>query len=188
MARVADPAYQVRAWVYLVHPFLVFVAALGIGLVTLRRSPVLALGGLLGFLLWAFNEAAQQTLTLFAFDAWRTAWPTADAATREAIRTNVMLYDGIWDSLYMLLLIGFAVGNALLGAAAWGDRLLDRTVSACLYAACSLTVALFIQQLGVTVLPDQLLQWAYPIIQPLGRVLIGVWLWQWSTGRNPQRA
>ena len=32
MQRVTDPAYQVRAWTYFVHPFVVFTACAGLAL------------------------------------------------------------------------------------------------------------------------------------------------------------
>ena len=181
MARVHSGAYQVRAWVYLLHPFLVFTAALGVALAIYRRAPVLALAGVAGFALWAFNEAGQQTLTLFAFDRWRVAWETADEATRTVIRTNVALYDGIWDGLYMLLLIGFTIGNASLGAALLGGRGLARVVGGFMLAACALTVVLFAGELGLQLLPASVTQWAYPAIQPLGRALLGLWLWRQAT-------
>jgi hypothetical protein len=71
MARVHEAPYLLRSWVYLLHPFLVFTAALGVALAVQRRAPVLAVGAMSSFLLWAFNEAGQQSLTLFAFDRWR---------------------------------------------------------------------------------------------------------------------
>ena len=178
VGRIHEGAYQLRSWVYLVHPFLVFTAALGLALAVWRRAPVLALGALAGFALWAFNEAGQQTMTLFAFDRWRAAWATADEATRQTIQINAAMYDGLWDGMYMLLLLGFTIGNACLAAALWKGARLQRTVSGFLWAACALTVALFFGELGMPLLPDAVLTWSYPAIQPLGRTLIGVWLWR----------
>jgi hypothetical protein len=133
MARIQDGAYVLRSWVYLLHPFLVFTAALGVALAVGRQAPVFAIAGMAGFTLWAFNEAGQQTLTLFAFDRWRVAWTGADETLREAIRVNALMYDGIRDAM---------------------------------------------GQIGVTLLPQPVLDWAYPAIQPLGRLAIGVWLWR----------
>jgi hypothetical protein len=178
MARVHSGAYQLRAWVYLVHPFLVFTAALGVALAIHRRALVLAIAGIAGFALWAFNEAGQQTLTLFAFDRWRLAWEAADETTRAAIRINTTVYDGIWDGMYMLLLIGFAIGNASLGAALLAGVGLARVVGGFMLAACALTCALFAGELGWVLLPASATDWAYPAIQPLGRALLGLWLWQ----------
>ena len=177
MARVDDPAYQLRAWIYLVHPFLVLTAALGLALLLRTRATVLALIGFLGFLLWAFTEAGQQTLTLFAFDPWREAYATADAATRDAIRLRTDIYDGIWNGMYVLLLIGFAIGNLCFGIAMVRVRDFTRIVGLFLLAAFALTLTNFAGEFGFA-LPAPLDSWSYPAIQPLGRVLVGIWLWR----------
>jgi hypothetical protein len=186
MARVQETAYTLRAWTYLLHPFLVFTASLGMALVLGRHAPMRALAGILGFMLWAFTEVGQQTFTLFAFDRWRVAWEGADEATRAAIRVNTVMYDGIWDGMYVLLLIGFAIGNACLGCAMIVDAGLARVVGGFMLAACALTLALLLGEIGIKVLPDSWLHWAYPAIQPLGRALMGVWLWR-IAGRGPPR-
>jgi hypothetical protein len=177
MARVHDPAYQLRAWIYLVHPFLVLTAALAIAMVVRMRAPVLAAIGLLGFILWAFTEAGQQTLTLFAFDPWRAAYASADEAARAGIRLKTEVYDGLWNGMYVLILIGFAIGNLCFGSALLRAKGLTRVVAGFLLAAFVLTFALFVGELGWA-LPEAISFWSYPTIQPLGRVLIGVWLWR----------
>ena len=178
MARVHETAYRLRAWAYLLHPFIVLTAALGIAFAIRQRSPVLALFGALGFTWWAFSEASQLTLTLLAFDRWRVAYAAADEATRATIRINAAMYDGIWDGMYMLLLIAFAIGNACYAAALLTKHGLARVVGGFLLAACVLTIILFINELGISLLPEPVLTWSYPAIQPLGRLLIGVWLWR----------
>lgn len=35
----------------------------------------------------------------------------ADELTHAAIRANTAMYDGLWDAMYVLLLLGFAIGN-----------------------------------------------------------------------------
>jgi hypothetical protein len=183
MARVHEPAYILRSYVYLLHPFLVFTAALGIMFALRRDAPVLAIAGLLGFFAWAFTEASQQTLTLFAFDRWREAWAAADESTRAAIRINAVMYDGIWDGMYVLLLIAFAIGNACFGAALIVRTGLARVIGGFLFAACALTLCLFFRELRLPVLPEAVLDWSYPAIQPLGRLLLGLWLWRCAAGR-----
>ncbi|HEU4781066.1 MAG TPA: hypothetical protein VFS58_14380 [Steroidobacteraceae bacterium] len=185
MARVFDPAYRVRAWVYLVHPFLVMTAALGVAFALRPSAPVLSAVGLLAFGLWAFTEAGQQTLTLFAFDKWRVAYATADEGLRTTIRINSVMYDGLWDAMYVLLLIGFAIGNASFGAVLISRSGLSRIVGGFLIAACVLTVLLFMNELGWPLLPGRVAGWMYPAIQPLGRVLMGVWLWRMA-GSSPR--
>jgi hypothetical protein len=178
MARVHESAYRLRAWAYLLHPFITLTAALGIAFVIRHRAPVLALVGMLGFTWWAFTEASQQTLTLFAFDRWRMAYDVADEAARATIRINAAMYDGIWDGMYALLLIAFAIGNVCLGAALLSGDALARVVAGFMLAACVLTILLFINEIGISLLPEPVLEWMYPAIQPLGRLLIGVWLWR----------
>ncbi len=179
MQRVTDPAYQLRAWIYLVHPFLVFTAALGVAMALRRTSPALALTGILAFGLWAVTEAGQQTLTLFAFDDWRRAWLDGDASVRATMELRTALYDGLWDASYALLLIGFMIGNALFALAlARRPDTLSRLVALFLLLAALLTLFILIVEIGGPDLLAPLGRWAYPAIQPLGRVLIGMWLWQ----------
>jgi hypothetical protein len=178
MARVDEPAYALRSWVYLVHPFITFGAALGVGLRIRALRSAAAIIGLAGFALWACTEAGQQTLTLFAFDKWRVAYVTADEATRAIIRTNASMYDGLWDALYVLLLIGFAIGNLSLGIALAGaGRGVTRLVGIFFIAAFALTLTYITGELQWGTLPAPLATWSYPTIQPLGRTLIGLWLW-----------
>ncbi len=80
------------------------------------------------------------------------------------------MYDGIWDGMYMLLLIAFAIGNACYGAALVVRRGLARVVGGFMLAACALTVLLFVNELGLALLPGPVLEWSYPAIQPLGRI------------------
>jgi hypothetical protein len=186
MARIHDGAYLLRSWVYLLHPFLVFTAALGLALALRRQAPLRAIFGMLGFMLWAFNEAGQQTLTLFAFDHWRAAWETADASLRATIRINAAMYDGIWDGMYALLLIGFAIGNACIGWALIDQPGLARYVGAFMLAAVLLTLALLFREAGLPVVAESVLNWSYPAIQPLGRTLICVWLWRVAASEVPE--
>lgn len=179
MRRIEEPAYVVRSWAYLVHPFITFAAALGVGLRIRAIRSAAAVIGIAGFALWACTEAGQQTLTLFAFDKWRAAYFTADAATQAIIRTNVAMYDGLWDAMYFLLLIGFSIGNFTLGLALVRVGTgLTRIVGFFLLAAVAITLPIISGELQWWTLPEPIGKWSYPAIQPLGRVLIGVWLWR----------
>ena len=112
MARVDDPVAQLRAWIYLLHPFLVAAAAVAVAVRLRWTAPGLALFGVLGFLLWAGTEAGQQALSLVAFDRWRHAWLLADEGACSALRVQIGVYDGLWDAMYFLLLIGFMTPTA----------------------------------------------------------------------------
>lgn len=177
MQRVTDPAYQLRAWVYFVHPFLAFAAALGVAIACRRVAPALALGGALAFGLWALTEAGQQSLTLFAFDDWRRAWLAGDAAFRATMELRAAVYDGLWEAAYSLLLVGITVGSGLFAAMLLrlGDGL-SRVVGAFYAAAALQSLLIFSGEIGGPALPDGLGFWIYPATQPVARVLIGLWL------------
>lgn len=186
MRRVDDPVYALRSWVYLVHPFITFAAALGVGLRLRALRSAAAVIGVAGFALWASNEAAQQTLTLFAFDKWRAAYFAADEATRAIIRTNTAMYDGLWDALYFLLLIGFSIGNFALGIGlARAGRGVTRLVGFFFLGAVAITLPIITGELHWWTLPEPLASWSYPAIQPLGRTLIGLWLWSAAQEEAP---
>jgi hypothetical protein len=175
---VEHPLYQLRAWAYLVHPFMVMTAALGVAVALRRTAAGTVLPGLLGFLLWGFTEAGQQTLTLTAFHHWAAAYRTADMAARETLRTQIAVYDALWDSMFLLLLFGFLVANILYGLATWHGRGLTRTISWLYFAAAFLTLTILSGELRGPTLPDIISAWMYPLLQPAARFLIGVWLWQ----------
>ncbi|MGH8175597.1 MAG: hypothetical protein ACREV5_04975 [Steroidobacter sp.] len=183
MRRVTDPAYVVRSWVYLVHPFLVMTAALAVAMHIRRSHPAAALIGMLGFVMWGFTEAGQQTLTVFAFDRWRTAWLAGDELVRAHIQTSSAIYDGLWDAMYFLLLLGFAIGNAAFGIALMKGRGLTRIVGGFFLAAFALTFTIIAGELRWFTLPEPLSGWLYPLIQPLGRLLIGLELWRAAEDR-----
>lgn len=188
MARVYDPAYRLRSWVYFVHPFITMMAALAVAMRIRSFRPGLAMVGLVAFLLWGFTEAAQQGMTLFAFDKWRVAYATADEAVRAQIRTLTMMYDGLWDGMYFLILVGFAIANLCFGLVLLRLEGLARVVGALYLAACVLTLTLIWRELGWGELPEPLANWSYPAIQPLARVLIGVWLWRMADESVPVSA
>ena len=177
MIRVTDPIYQLRAWAYQVHPFLAFTAALAVGIACRRVSPALALGGVLGFGLWAITEAGQQSLTLFAFDDWRRAWLAGDPAVRASIETRAAVYDGLWEAAYSLLLSGIIIGSGFVAVMLFRQSdALSRLVGAFFALAAIQSIFILSGELGGPALPQSLAFWIYPATQPLARLLIGLWL------------
>jgi hypothetical protein len=186
MRRIEEPAYVLRSWVYLVHPFITFAAALGVALRIRALRPAAAILGIAGFALWASNEALQQTMTLFALDKWRAAYFAADEATRAIIQTNAAMHDGLWDAFYFLLLLGFSIGNLFLGAAlVRAGQGVTRIVGYFFLAALVLTLMIIGRELQWWTIPALLDTWSYPAIQPLGRTLIGLWLWSAAREEEP---
>jgi hypothetical protein len=179
MNRVNDPAYELRSWAYLMHPFLVVTAALAVAMRQRATHASVVIPGLLAFTVWGATEAAQQTMTLFAFDRWREAWLAGDEAVRATMQVRTAIYDDFWNAMYFLILLGFFIGCALYAVALWKGGRLARVVSVLYICAAALTFTLVTSELGAPpLLPSFIAEWAYPAIQPLARVLIGVWLWR----------
>jgi hypothetical protein len=174
---VSDPAYQLRAWIYFIHPFLVFGAALAVALRWRRNAPSWLLVGIIGFALWGVTEAAQQMLTLTVWDPWRKAWLAGNESVRATMALRVEIYDGLWDAMYSLLLVGFAIGNLCFMIALWRSSGLTRVVASFYGFATLLTIALFLGNFGLPTLSKSITVWVYPLLQPFARVVIGVWLW-----------
>lgn len=178
MARVGDPAYRLYAWVHFVHPFVCVAAALGVAMRLRREAASLVIPGLMAFLLWGATEAGQQALTLMAFNPWRLAWLAGDPDVLATMEARTAMYDGVWNAMYFLVLTAFLIANTLYAVAMWRGRGLSRVVGGFYAAAAALTLQIIIVELGGgQLLPDAIDFWVYPLIQPLARTLIGVWLW-----------
>ncbi|MDZ7639818.1 MAG: hypothetical protein U5J83_16470 [Bryobacterales bacterium] len=177
LARVGNPIYMLRAWVYLLHPFVVLAAALGVAMAMRRLSGGAAAAGFLCFLLWALTEAGQQALTLVAYHGWAGAYATADVATQEVLRMQISIYHAIWDSMFLLLLIGFLLGNLLYGVAMVNSRGSAWILGVLFLAVAVLTAFGVSREIGGPGLPPALAVWLYPIVQPVSRLLVGLWLW-----------
>ena len=178
MGRVHDGWYQLRAWVYLVHPFFTGTAGLAVCLRVRAIASGAAVVGIAGISLWAFTEALQQCFTLFAFDQWRLAYTAGDAAIHAQMPTLTTLYDEVWNALYVLLLIGFVIGNTALGQRFVRGRGLTRALGIFYLLAVLLTLFYLLPELGIPASLGPLDAWVYPATQPLARVLIGLWLWK----------
>jgi hypothetical protein len=179
MGRVHDDWYQLRAWLYLVHPFITGGAGLAVCLRIRAAAPAAAVIGIAGVSLWAVTEAAQQCFTLFAFDAWRAAYVAGDPAVRAQMPVLTTLYDEVWDAMYVLLLVGFVIGNTALGQAfVRGGRGLTHVVGAFYLCAVVLTLFYLLPEFGIPVSLGAFDAWIYAATQPLARILIGLWLWR----------
>lgn len=96
-------------------------------------------------------------------------------------------YDALWDASYFLLLIGFSIGNIAFAWALARSTQPGRVVAFFYAAAAALTFTIIASELTWFTLPDPIAFWSYPLLQPLGRVLIGVWLWRMADEQLPLR-
>ncbi|MBD2842911.1 hypothetical protein [Erythrobacter rubeus] len=177
VALAANPAYLARLWVNFLHVFIALVAYGGLAAVLARRAPALAWTGLVAMAFWAFAEALGLSINIWAQNgAWRSGYAAADPATRDLIRNAVFVYQGIWNGVFFVVLVCFALGSSALGLACWAPALSDRILSTLLLLAVPLTLVITVDgyfgaRLGIWI------DWSYPILQPVSHTAMAAWLW-----------
>ena len=175
-----NAVYLARYWVNFVHIFLALAGYLGAALLFARRSLGLSALGMLFFFMWGISELLGVSTILIAVNGtWRAGWAAADPAARETLRTLLAGFDAVWDAVFFLLLVAFLLGTLCFGLAAWrGGERLERAVGALFLLAVPLTVAIIVSGYGGPAWPGALVAWAYPVLQPVSRAALGLWLWR----------
>ena len=104
----------------------------------------------------------------------------------EALRAGLGAYVAAWATGVLGLFLP-ALALAMLVTAVIGV-VVERTALRQLYARdhlyqvlATFGLILFFNELGISPLPPAMLDWSYPAIQPLGRFLLGLWLWRTAT-------
>jgi len=179
--------YLARYWVNFVHIFLALTAYTGVALLLARRSLGFAVLGLLFFLAWGLTELLGVATILFAVNGtWRVGYAAADPATQERLRTLLVGFEAVWDSMFFVLLVAFLLGTLCYGFVAWTGAGLERLVGVLFLLAGPLTLAIIVSGYGGPQWPGVVVGWLYPTLQPVSRALMGVWLWR--EGRSAERA
>lgn len=170
--------YLARLWVNFVHIFLALTAYGAAAWLLWRRSPALAGFGFLWFLLWGFVELIGVTTNLFAVNRlWRAQYAASTPEVQEQLRALLLGFEGVWDALFFLLLVGFLLGTTFYGVAALRGAGLERWVGYLFLLAAPLTVGIMIGGYTSLRVFDGFVAWVYPVLQPVSRALLGVWLW-----------
>lgn len=179
MQRAFNPLYLFRLVVGIAHPLLVLIGVLGVAVVAWRRAPGRVFAGALFFALWAFTEAIEQSILLASLNLrWRREYlATSDRDRQAVLQVHAEGVDGITDGLFLLILIAFIVGNALLASALLGRRGRDLIPGACFVIGAALGVVSLSQTLGSD-LGGTAMDVLYPALQPAARFVVGLWLWQ----------
>ena len=174
----ANSAYMARWWVNFAHVFLALVSYCAAATVLWSRHRTLAALGLLWFVLWGFTELLGVSINIWAVNrSWRAGFAAADAHTREILTTNLMGFSAVWDAMFFLLLVAFFLGTLCFGLAAKG---LEKAVGALLLLAAPLTLGILLGGYTSLTVFTGATEWVYPVLQPVSRALMGLWLWQRS--------
>jgi hypothetical protein len=175
----ADPLYMTRWWVNFVHVFLALTGYWAAATALWYRNRFLASSSLLWFLLWGFTEIVGVSINIWAVNrTWRAQYATADPTTQEILKANLTGFAAIWDAIFFVILISFLLGTLFLGLAAIGGAGLDRWLGILLLLAVPLTVAILLSDYASITALGPLVAWSYPVLQPVSRALMAVWLWR----------
>jgi hypothetical protein len=179
----ANATYMARWWVNFIHIFFALTAYCAVAAALWHRHRLFASIGLLWFILWGFTELLGVSINIWAVNlTWRPAYAAADPAARAILSANLQGFSAIWDAMFFLLLVGFFFGTLLLGWAAARGRGLERVVGVLLLLAAPLTLGIFLGEYTSVTWMNSVTGWIYPVLQPVSRALMGVWLWKLSNG------
>lgn len=181
MARLhANGPFMARQWVNLLHIPLALLAYIGATRAVSANTRGWALAGLLFFVVWGVAEMAGVAINIFAVNGvLRPAYLAADPDSAAVLASTITALLVVWDALFFVILIGFLFGTILLGIALLAEASgLQRIVAWLMLAAAPLTLVIILSgYFGISEL-DPAISAVYPVLQPISRALLGIWLWR----------
>ncbi|MBX2815350.1 MAG: hypothetical protein KTR24_05120 [Saprospiraceae bacterium] len=178
-----DGRYLFKLWVLFFHPQVNFIAALGAAFVLWRKHPVWITLGSFFLLIWCLGEMAQQAFLIDGLNQyWRSGFIQAeDEATQTMYRTLIEGSKGWSDSYYFQILYGFGLGSFFFGLAFLRQGALANVIGIILLSIALVSLCSFMRYYlpGLTALSsmiDGFYAVLYPVLQPLVRVLLCLWL------------
>ncbi|MBD2705493.1 hypothetical protein IC229_33085 [Spirosoma sp. BT702] len=177
-----NSAYLAKQWVNFLHIPFALLAYFGLTVLLVKRQAVKAIFGMLWFGIWGAVEMSGVAIILFSVNYnWRTTYETADMAQKVALRTNIEGFYSVWDSLFFVLLIAFLLGTLFFGWATWRSKGLEKILSYLFWMAVPLTLLIILDNYANQSWAGQLTKAVYPILQPVSRFILGLFLWKQST-------
>jgi hypothetical protein len=104
----------------------------------------------------------------------------ADEAQRNVLRTLLEGWPAVWDGMFFVLLVAFLFGSLSLGLLATKGRGLERATGILLLLSVPLSILIIAGEYWNVRVASRLEGIIYPILQPVSRVVMGVWLWTCS--------
>ena len=83
----------------------------------------------------------------------------------------------MWDAMFFLLLIAFLIGTTCYGMATVRQDGFERLIGILFLLAAPLTIIITLDGYAGLSLSGWI-AWSYPILQPVSRFLMGIWLWR----------
>lgn len=186
-----DTVYLARWVVNLIHMPLAMASYTAFAYLIWLRGKTEVIFGWICFLIWSIVELIGVSMILFAVNLqWRKAYAAADAVTRVTLESKIGLVLEVWDALFFLLLCAFLLGSMVYASAADSNTWLERAMKFTFWLGVPLTLLIILSGYFGYSGGDAITATIYPLLQPLNRVLLGVWLLTQATElrRAVQRA
>lgn len=174
--------YVAKLWILFIHPQVNFLAATGIAFLLFRKYPLQIIFGTFFLFIWAVTEMLQQSLLIDTLNQiWRPGYiETDDTNLKNTYSTLIKAANGISDSKYFLVIYAFGIGTLLYGYAFIREHSIGKWIGiACIFIGL-LSLSSFLRYfLGVDSLNGVVnwtYKWIYPILQPMVRIAIGIWI------------
>ncbi|MGD1841528.1 MAG: hypothetical protein ACFB0B_11625 [Thermonemataceae bacterium] len=177
-----NPYYLARLWVNFVHIPLALMGYLGLAYVVQHKALLRATAGFRWFLIWGTIEMLGIAGIIFTVNKnWRVNYTAAAETEQPFIKAHIEYYMAVWDSQFFVLLIAFLLGTIFFGWATWKSKGLERVVSYLFWLAAPLTIFIILSGYFQVNWLGGLVGVIYPILQPVSRLLLGIFLWRKAT-------
>ncbi len=176
--------YIGKLWILFMHPQFNVIAVMGIAVLFIKKYPEYIIPGTLAILVWGFTEMMQQAFMIDTVNQiWRPGFLNeVDGIQKSAMQSNLSAVNGIWDFMYFLIIFGFGLGTLLMGLALIRSDQLACWIGFGFIFIGILSLSSFLRYyVGLTFLSkpvDWVYTWIYGVLQPLVRIVLGVWLWK----------
>ena len=181
--------HMFKLWMLFLHPQFNFIAILGIAVLLIKKYPEYIIPGTFFLAIWAVTEMAQQAFMIDTVNQiWRPEYLNeTDEGRKLMIENQLSMTGGIWDFMYFLIIFGFGLGTMLLGFAMIKvDKLAIGIGSAFIFIGILSLLSFLRYYAGLTFFSagvDWVYFWIYPVLQPIVRIALGVWLWKQAVNK-----
>src|SRR5262245_35658823 len=172
-----------RWWVNFVHVFLALTGYWAAAAALWHRNRFLASSSLLWFLLGLHRNQRCFHQLLAVNPTRKSPLRYCEPANPGNLEAKFARFRCILDRVFLVLIIQFLLGTLFLGLAAIGGAGLDRWLGVLLLLAVPLTVVILLSEYASITGLGPVVAWSYPVLQPVSRALMAVWLWR-TAARN----
>jgi hypothetical protein len=177
VALVNNQYYMLKQWVNFFHIPLALTAYLALAYKLRIRELPKVISGMMWFIAWGLIEMAGMAMIIFSVNKdWRANYAAADSAKRMELESNITAFYSVWDSMFFVLLIAFLLGTIFFAWATWKEKGIGKLLSWLFLLAAPLTILITLSGYANLTWGDTIAAWIYPVLQPVSRFILGMYL------------